>query len=95
MRMANENIPLRIEVPGAKARQQVVPSDAAGYVKPGREYVTLARGTDIGERLLGLEESLCQWSHLGRNGTVLFYPGTQSHTQHICPAFSTNPEAGS
>ena len=65
MRIAKEELPVKIDVPGAKARQQVDFGDATGYGKLGGEYFTLAGGTDISELLKGLEGDLCQSPHWG------------------------------
>lgn len=65
MRIAKEEIPARIDVPGATARQIKDFGDAAGYTKIGGEYFTLAAGTDLAPLLEGLEGDLCQSPHWG------------------------------
>ena len=65
MRIAKEDIPVRIDVPGAKARQVKDFGDATGYSKIGGEYFSLAAGTDISQLLQGLEGDLCQSPHWG------------------------------
>lgn len=65
MRIAKEDIPIRIKVPGATARQAKDFGDATGYGKIGGEYFSLGAGTDISPLLHGLEENLCQSPHWG------------------------------
>jgi len=81
MRIAKEDVPVRIDVPGATARQQTNFGDATGYGKISGEYFSLAEGTDITELLKGLEGDLCQSPHWGYilegKLTVNFADGTQ------------------
>lgn len=65
MRIAKEDIPARIDVPGAVARQKTGFGDASGYGTLGGEYFTLAAGLDISPLLQGLEGDLCQAPHWG------------------------------
>ena len=65
MRIAKEEIPVRINVPGAIARQIQDFGDATSYGKIGGEYFSLGAGTDISELLKGLEDNLCQSPHWG------------------------------
>jgi len=65
MRIAKEDVPVRIDVPGATARQMADFGDASGYGKIGGEYFSLAAGTDISPLLKGLEGDLCQSPHWG------------------------------
>lgn len=65
MRIAKKDIPVRIDVPGAKARQITDFGDATGYGKIGGEYFSLGAGTDISPLLQGLEGDLCQSPHWG------------------------------
>lgn len=65
MRIAKEDIPVRIGVPGATARQMKDFGDATGYGKISGEYFSFAAGTDISELLQGLENDLCQCPHWG------------------------------
>jgi hypothetical protein len=65
MRIAKDDVPVRIDVPGAKARQQTDFGSAEGYGKIGAEYFSLGRGTDIAPLLQGLEGDLCQSPHWG------------------------------
>jgi len=65
MLIAKEDIPVRIDVPGAIARQIKNFGDATGYSHIGGEYFSLAEGTDILPLLQGLEGDLCQSPHWG------------------------------
>ncbi|MDX2478770.1 MAG: hypothetical protein QNK24_00375 [Desulfuromusa sp.] len=81
MRIAKEDVPVRIDVPGATARQQTNFGDATGYGKISGEYFSLAEGTDITELLKGLTGDLCQSPHWGYvlegQLTVSFADGTK------------------
>ncbi len=65
MRMAKNDVPVRINVAGAVARQQPNFGDASGYGKISGEYFSLGAGTDISPLLQGLEGDLCQSPHWG------------------------------
>ncbi len=65
MRIAKKDIPVRIDVPGATARQQNDFGDVTGYGKMGAEYFSFGAGTDITELLHGLEGDSCQSPHWG------------------------------
>ena len=65
MRMAKNDVPVRINVPGAVARQQPNFGDASGYGKISGEYFSLGAGTNISPLLQGLEGDLCQSPHWG------------------------------
>jgi len=65
MRIAKNDIPVRIDAPGAVARQQTNFGDASGYGKISGEYFSLGAGADISPLLKGLEGDLCQSPHWG------------------------------
>ena len=65
MHIAKEKIPVKIDVPGATARQLTDFGDATGYGKISGEYFSLAAGTDISPLLKGLDGDLCQSPHWG------------------------------
>lgn len=65
MRIAKEDIPVRIDVPGAKARQQNDFGDVSNYGKMGAEFFSFGAGTDISDLLTGLESDKCQSPHWG------------------------------
>jgi len=65
MRIAKQDIPVRMDVPGAVARQKTEFGDAAGYGMISGEYFSLSAGTDIALLLQGLQDNLCQAPHRG------------------------------
>lgn len=65
MRIAKQDIPAKINVPGAIARQQGGFGSAKGYGGIGAEYFSLGAGTDIKPLLQGLEGDMCQAPHWG------------------------------
>ena len=65
MRIAKKDVPERLNVPGAIARQALEFGDATGYGKMAGEYFSLGAGTDIAPLLKGLEGDLCQSPHWG------------------------------
>ena len=65
MRIAKQDIPVRIDVPGAIARQKTDFGDASGCGMISGEFFSLAAGTDILPLLQGLEGNLCQSPHWG------------------------------
>ena len=65
MRIAKNDIPVRINAPGAVARQKTDFGDASGYGKISGEYFSLSAGADIAPLLKGLEGDLCQSPHWG------------------------------
>lgn len=65
MRIAKQDIPERINVPGAIARQQTGFGEATGYGTISGEYFSLGAGTDLAPLLQGLQDDLCQAPHWG------------------------------
>jgi hypothetical protein len=65
MRISKEDIPVKIDAPGAVARQQQGFGDASGYGDIGAEYFSMAAGTDLAGLLQGLEDDACQSPHWG------------------------------
>lgn len=65
MKIAKDDIPERLNVPGAIARQKINFGDATGYGSMAGEYFSLKKGTDIAPLLKGLESDLCQSPHWG------------------------------
>ena len=63
MRLPKTDIPIRIDAPGATARQLTDFGTAAGTL--GAEYFSLAAGADIAPLLVGLEDDACQAPHWG------------------------------
>ncbi len=65
MRIAKNDVPIKVNAPGAVARQITDFGDATGYGKMGGEYFTMDAGADIAPLLQGLEDDLCQSPHWG------------------------------
>ena len=65
MRIKRTDVPEKINVTGAVARQVTDFGDATGLGKIAGEYFSLGAGTDIAPLLKGLEGDLCQSPHWG------------------------------
>ena len=65
MRISKSDIPEKISVPGAVARQVTGFGDATGYGQMAGEYFSLGAGTDLAPLLKGLPGDLCQSPHWG------------------------------
>lgn len=63
MHLSKDDIPVKIQVPGAVARQ--LPDFGIAEGPLGVEYFTLAAGTDMAPLLEGLEDDACQAEHWG------------------------------
>lgn len=81
MRIAKNDVPVMIDVPGATARHKTDFGDATGYGKFGGEYFSMGAGTDLAPLLHGLEGNMCQSPHWGYmlegELTVTFSDGTE------------------
>jgi hypothetical protein len=65
MHITKYDIPTRIDVPGAVARQETDFGDAGGYGPLGAEWFSLGAGTDIAPLLRGLTDDACHAPHWG------------------------------
>jgi hypothetical protein len=65
MHVTKNEIPIKIDAPGAIARQDVEFGDASGFGKFAGEYFSLGAGADIAPLLEGLEGNACQAPHWG------------------------------
>jgi hypothetical protein len=65
MRINKNDVPVRIGVEGATARQVFDFGDATGYEKIAGEHFTVSAGVDFTPLLKGLENDLCQSPHWG------------------------------
>ncbi|MDE0802680.1 MAG: hypothetical protein OSA99_05075 [Acidimicrobiales bacterium] len=65
MRISKSDIPTKIDVPGAVARQAVDFGDPSAYSSLGAEYFSLGAGTDIAPLLAGLADDACHAPHWG------------------------------
>lgn len=65
MHITKNDIPTKIDIPGAKARQKTDFGDASGYAQLGGEYFSLGAGADIAPLLKGLHDDACHSPHWG------------------------------
>lgn len=65
MRVAKEDVDVRIEIRGAVIRQRMDFGDTSGFDSFSGEYFTLAAGVDTTPLFQGLEGDLCQCPHWG------------------------------
>ena len=65
MRVAKNDVEVRMEIPGAVIRQRTEFGEASGFGKISGEYFTLSAGVDTTPLFLGLEGDLCQCPHWG------------------------------
>lgn len=65
MHITKNEIPVKIDVPGAVARQAEGFGDPGGFGALAGEYFSLGAGTDIAPLLQGLEGDACQAPHWG------------------------------
>jgi hypothetical protein len=83
MRIATKDIPIRVQAPGAIARQQRNFGDASGYGPLGAEFISFAAGTDITPLLKGLRQDACQsphWGYLVKGQlTVMYTDGSEEN----------------
>jgi hypothetical protein len=76
MRIDKNDVPVRIEAPGAIARLRTGFGDAKGYSMMSAEYFSLGAGTDIAPLLKGLEGDSCQaphWGYLAEGAVTVTY----------------------
>ena len=65
MRVAKDDVEVRMEIPGAVIRQRIGFGDVSGFDQISGEYFTLAAGVDTTPLFQGLEGNLCQCPHWG------------------------------
>ena len=65
MHISKNDIPTKIDVPGAVARQALDFGDPSAFSSLGAEYFSLGAGTDIGPLLAGLTDDACDAPHWG------------------------------
>jgi hypothetical protein len=65
MHMSKSDIPVKIDVPGATARQALDFGDPSRFSSLGAEYFSLGAGTDIAPLLAGLSDDVCHAPHWG------------------------------
>jgi hypothetical protein len=65
MRIAKEDVTIKMQIPGAVLRQQMDFGDATGLGKISGEYFSLSAGVDTTPLFKGLEGDMCQCPHWG------------------------------
>lgn len=65
MRIAKDDVAVKMAIPGATLRQRTEFGTVNGYGKISGEYFTLAAGVDTTPLFEGLEGNLCQCPHWG------------------------------
>jgi hypothetical protein len=83
MRIAKNDIPVKLDAPGAKARQSADFGTADGVLSA--EYFSLGAGTDIAPLLQGLDNDLCQaphWGYVLEGEIVVSYADGTEETCH-------------
>ncbi len=65
MKIAKNDIEVKMEIPGAIIRQKTDFGDATGLGKISGEYFSLSKGVDTTPLFIGLEGNLCQCPHWG------------------------------
>jgi len=65
MRVAKEDVDVKMEIPGAVIRQRTDFGDASGLGKFSAEYFSFSAGVDTTPLFEGLEGNLCQCPHWG------------------------------
>ena len=73
MHITKNDIPTKINVPGAIVRQAINFGDASAFGSLGAEYFSLGAGTDIAPLLKGLAHDACHAPHWGfiKSGEVV------------------------
>lgn len=94
MRIAKQDIPVKINAPGAVARQKTGFGDAAGYGAISGEYLSLGAGTDLAPLLKGLEDDLCQsphWGYMLKGELIVTYTDGKHEALHGGDVFYLPP----
>ena len=65
MRIAKEQVDIKMEIPGAVVRQQTDFGSVRGFDEISGEYFSLAAGVDTTPLFVGLESDSCQCPHWG------------------------------
>lgn len=65
MKIAKDDIEVKLAIPGAIIRQKTNFGDATGLGKISCEYFSLSAGVDTTPLFIGLEGDLCQCPHWG------------------------------
>ena len=83
MRIAKNDIPVKIDSPGAVARQAINFGEASDYGSLAAEYFSLGAGADIAPLLKGLDDDACQaphWGFIASGEVVITYTDGRQET---------------
>lgn len=83
MHITKNDIPTKIDIPGAIARQAINFGDASDYGSLAAEYFSLGAGTDMAPLLKGLDDDACHAPHWGfiiSGEVVITYTNETSET---------------
>ena len=83
MRITKNDIPIKIDIPGAIARQAINFGEASDYGALAAEYFSLGAGTDIAPLLKGLDDDACQaphWGYMISGAVVISYTDGREET---------------
>ncbi|CAB4888969.1 unannotated protein [freshwater metagenome] len=83
MRITKTDIPIKINIPGAIARQAINFGEASDYGALAAEYFSLGAGTDIAPLLKGLDDDACQaphWGYMISGAVVISYTNGREET---------------
>lgn len=86
MRITKHDIPVKIDAPGAIARQTAEFGEPSGGAPLAAEYFSLGAGADIAPLLQGLHDDACQaphWGFVSRGELVVTYT---DGTEETCSA---------
>ena len=94
MHIKTIDVLVKVNAPGAVARQQTNFGDATAYGKIGAEHFKMDAGTDIAPLLQGLENDLCQapnWGYLIKGDLTVTYTGGEMGDTHAGDMFYWPP----
>jgi hypothetical protein len=94
MHIAKNDMPAKINAPGAIARQADGFGDPSGVGALSGEYLSLGAGTDIAPLLQGLEDDACRaphWGYMLSGQVVLTYADGTEETCSANELFSWPP----
>ena len=94
MHIKTIDVLVKVNAPGAVARQQTNFGDATAYGKIGAEHFKMDAGTDIAPLLKGLENDLCQaphWGYLIKGDLTVTYTDGAKEDTHAGDMFYWPP----
>ena len=94
MHIQINDVPIKVNAPGAVARQMTEFGDATAYNVFGAEHFKMDAGTDITPLLQGLENDLCQaphWGYLIKGEVTVTYTNGQREDAHSGDLFYWPP----